>query len=52
MPSMRPSQYAMQQRTDGGPFLRIERDDLEQFTLVFASATDRRSAIYELGHAI
>lgn len=29
MPSMRPSQYAMQQRTDGGPFLRIEREDFE-----------------------
>lgn len=29
MPSMRPSQYAMQQRSDGGPFLRIEREDLE-----------------------
>ncbi|MFJ2323200.1 Shedu immune nuclease family protein [Pseudomonas sp. NPDC087817] len=32
MPSLRPSQYAMQQRTDGGPFLRIERDDLEYDT--------------------
>lgn len=29
MPSMRPSQYAMQQRTDGGPFLRIECEDVE-----------------------
>lgn len=28
MPSMRPSQYAMQQRSDGGPFLRFEREDL------------------------
>ncbi|NWA44110.1 DUF4263 domain-containing protein [Pseudomonas reactans] len=27
MPSMRPSQYAMQQRTDGGPFLRVDLDD-------------------------
>lgn len=27
MPSMRPSQYAMQQRTDDGPFLRFERED-------------------------
>lgn len=27
MPSMRPSQYAMQQRTDGGPFLRIDLSD-------------------------
>ncbi|WP_338524319.1 Shedu immune nuclease family protein [Pseudomonas batumici] len=29
MASMRPSQYTMQQRTDGGPFLRFERDDIE-----------------------
>lgn len=27
MPSMRPSQYAMLQRSDDGPFLRFERDD-------------------------
>lgn len=27
MPSMRPSQCAMQQRTDGGPFLRIDLSD-------------------------
>lgn len=27
MPSMRPSQYAMQQRTDGGPFLHIDLND-------------------------
>jgi hypothetical protein len=27
MPSMRPSQYAMQQRSDGGPFLRFDLDD-------------------------
>ena len=27
MPSMRPSQFAMQQRSDGGPFLRFEFDD-------------------------
>lgn len=27
MPSMRPSEYAMQQRTDGGPFLRIDLND-------------------------
>lgn len=27
MPSMRPSQYAMQQRTDDGPFLLFERED-------------------------
>lgn len=26
---MRPSQYAMQQRSDGGPFLRFESEDLE-----------------------
>lgn len=29
MPSIRPSQYAMQQPSDGGPFLRFEREDLE-----------------------
>lgn len=27
MPSMRPSQYAMQQRTDGGPFLRFDNGE-------------------------
>lgn len=27
MPSMRPSQYAMLQRSDDGPFLRFERED-------------------------
>lgn len=27
MPSMRPSQYAMQQRSDDGPFLRFELDE-------------------------
>lgn len=27
MPSMRPSQYAMQQRSDDGPFLLFERED-------------------------
>ena len=32
MPSMRPSQYAMQQRTDGGPFLRIDLDDVVVLT--------------------
>lgn len=28
MPSMRPSQYAMQQRIDDGPFLRFEHEDI------------------------
>ena len=32
MPSMRPSQYAMQQRTDGGPFLKIDLDDVVTLT--------------------
>ena len=27
MPSMRPSQYAMQQRVDGGPFLRFDHGE-------------------------
>ena len=27
MPSMRPSQYAMQQRVDGGPFLRFDNGE-------------------------
>lgn len=27
MPSMRPSQYAMQQRIDDGPFLLFEREE-------------------------
>lgn len=27
MPSIRPSQYAMQQRSDGGPFIRFDLDD-------------------------
>jgi hypothetical protein len=32
MPSMRPSQYAMQQRTDGGPFLRFDLEDARILT--------------------
>lgn len=32
MPSMRPSQYAMQQRTDGGPFLRFDLEDARGLT--------------------
>jgi hypothetical protein len=52
MPSMRPSQYAMQQRTDGGPFLRFDLEDTGVLTEEELEALDSGSEYESLSDEI
>ena len=52
MPSMRPSQYAMQQRTDGGPFLRFDLEDTGALSEEELSAIESDEEYESIGEEI